>query len=778
MHRTGRTLAACLLAAALLPAALAGLEGGAIRGRVLLAPGREAASEVLITVSPVRPETLSGPDGAFVIPSLPAGRYTLRFQRTGLVSREIIVDVGPGETAELDVLLEPTRLTLHEEITVTAERGLEASFESPAAVNTLAARDLAGQWPRTAPEMLPEAPGVWLQKTNHGGGSPFVRGLTGNQVLTLVDGIRLNNSTYRYGPNQYINTIDPYSLDRIEVLRGGVSTLYGSDAIGGTLHFLSASPGLAAAGTEFHAAGRGKLAGEGMESSGRLDLRLRTPQWGLIGGVSLRSFGDLRAGGGLGVQSPSGYDETAANLKGLFKLGDELLLTAAFQSVRQPEVPAYDQVAQRGYARYVFRPQERHLSYLRLTSFSSKPLWREIEATVSWQESDEGRERQKEASDLVVAERDRVTTLGLQFRLRSEPRSAWSLTTGVDIYSDLVRSAAAETDLATGTTVEKRGLYPDRAKAFDLAIYHAQSLDVRRFGLRAGVRCDLVSIRARDGFFGDTSISPAALAGHFSALYRVSGTLHAVFNLSRSFRAPNINNLSTFGLFDYGIEVPVPGLRPEYGTTMEAGAKSKGDRWAWALYVYRTRPGLREESRRHPGAVPMAHGGLTRGPGRHGAAAGAQRQPGGQSLPAGDVPARPARGHVLHRRRAAGIRPDEGGGRGVHHAADQSHRLDDRRAERHLRQSHSGHAADAQVGRTFSGGIRLRLPPSSPIPAPFARAVRSNPETSRIIGRRKWVSSAGSIEMRIEILFGDETKGLMIDRLNGSGCELPVEGNR
>jgi len=589
MRRTGRTLAACLLAAALLPAALAGLEGGAIRGRVLLAPGREAASEVLITVSPVRPETISGPDGAFVIPSLPAGRYTLRFQRTGLVSREIIVDVGPGETADLDVLLEPTRLTLHEEITVTAERGLEASFDSPAAVNTLAARDLAGQWPRTAPEMLPEAPGVWLQKTNHGGGSPFVRGLTGNQILTLVDGIRLNNSTYRYGPNQYINTIDPYSLDRIEVLRGGGSTLYGSDAIGGTLHFLSASPGLAASGTEFHAAGRGKLAGGGMESSGRLDLRLRTRQWGLIGGVSLRSFGDLRAGGGLGVQSPSGYDETAANLKGLFKLGDELLLTAAFQSVRQPEVPAYDQVAQRGYARYVFSPQERHLSYLRLTSFSSKPLWREIEATVSWQESDEGRERQKEASDLVVAERDRVTTLGLQFRLRSEPRSAWSLTTGVDLYSDLVRSTGEETDLATGTTVEKRGLYPDRAKAFDLAVYHAQSLDVRRFGLRAGVRCDFVSIRARDGLFGDTSISPAALAGHFSALYRVSGTLHAVFNLSRSFRAPNINDLSTFGLFDYGIEVPAPGLRPEYGTTVEAGAKSKGDRWAWALCVYRTR---------------------------------------------------------------------------------------------------------------------------------------------------------------------------------------------
>src|SRR5450755_666491 len=112
--------------------------------------------------------------------------------------------------------------------------------------------------------------------------------------------------------------------------------------------------------------------------------------------------------------------------------------------------------------------------------------------------------------------------------------------------------------------------------------------------------------------------------------------------------------------------------------------------------LYRS-AGLREKGRLQPGAVSLAHGGLTRGPGRHGVAAGAQQQPGDQNLPAGQVPARPARGHVLHRRRAGRLRAYESARRRVHHATKGCDGIQDRHVERHLRQSHSGHAADALV---------------------------------------------------------------------------------
>src|SRR6266403_3424427 len=106
--------------------------------------------------------------------------------------------------------------------------------------------------------------------------------------------------------------------------------------------------------------------------------------------------------------------------------------------------------------------------------------------------------------------------------------------------------------------------------------------------------------------------------------------------------------------------------------------------------LYRS-AGLREEGRLQPRAVSLADGGLIGGPGRHRAAAGAQQQPGGESLPTGHAPAKPARGHVLHRRRAGRLRAYESARRRVHHATKGRDGLQDRHAERHLRQPYSAH---------------------------------------------------------------------------------------
>src|SRR2546430_4740932 len=103
--------------------------------------------------------------------------------------------------------------------------------------------------------------------------------------------------------------------------------------------------------------------------------------------------------------------------------------------------------------------------------------------------------------------------------------------------------------------------------------------------------------------------------------------------------------------------------------------------------------GLCQEGRCQSGPISLADRGLARGAGRHGAAAGAQRQPRGQGVSAGDLSTGQARGHVLHRRRQGRLRADQGPRRRVHDAAHRRDRLDHCDAERHLRQPHSAHPA-------------------------------------------------------------------------------------
>ncbi|MCO4748028.1 MAG: TonB-dependent receptor plug domain-containing protein, partial [Proteobacteria bacterium] len=91
---------------------------------------------------------------------------------------------------------------------------------------------------RDLPELLEQAPGVHMQLTNRGSGAPFLRGQVGPQNLVLVDGLAHNLSTYRTGPNQYLAVVDPFG-DRIEIVRGPSSVLYGNGAMGGVIHVQS-----------------------------------------------------------------------------------------------------------------------------------------------------------------------------------------------------------------------------------------------------------------------------------------------------------------------------------------------------------------------------------------------------------------------------------------------------------------------------------------------------------------------------------------------------------
>ena len=98
-------------------------------------------------------------------------------------------------------------------------------------------------------EAITEEAGVHLQRTSPSMAGVFVRGLTGNKVNIYVDGVRYSNGAQRGGVNTFLNLIDQSSIEGIEVVHGPNSAEYGSDALGGTVQFLTKTPALAASGS-------------------------------------------------------------------------------------------------------------------------------------------------------------------------------------------------------------------------------------------------------------------------------------------------------------------------------------------------------------------------------------------------------------------------------------------------------------------------------------------------------------------------------------------------
>jgi outer membrane receptor protein involved in Fe transport len=471
---------------------------------------------------------------------------------------------------------------------VTAQRHEMNVFDVPQSMTVMDQREIARKIPRSTPEALMESAGVWMQKTNHGGGSPFIRGLVGNQVLVLVDGIRLNNTTFRYGPNQYLNTIDPSQIERIEILRGSGSVLYGSDALGGVINIVTKQPNFSNDGIHFISNLYLKYMSSNMEKSGRIELGFSSSRMAVLGGFSMKDFGDLKAGGDLGTESPSGYSEINGDLKAVVRLSSKQLLTMSYQNVNQYDIPRFDQVTQRGYLKYSFDPQTRQMAYLKFESFLSSKWVDSFGITTSWQQSTEGRIKEKRGERIRTTEEDDVDVYGLSFKLHSKPLKIWTMSYGVDYYYDKVHSWRRDLDLESNTVVEKRGLYPDGATAKSLAVFINNLIVFKKLSINFGGRFNHYSLSAVDETFNNLRISPEAWVSSASFMYSIHQDHKLTTSVSQGFRAPNINDMSSLGGFDYGIEVPGVNLSPEKTMNFEFVYKSRMNHAALSLAVYRT----------------------------------------------------------------------------------------------------------------------------------------------------------------------------------------------
>lgn len=472
------------------------------------------------------------------------------------------------------------------EVVISANRYGSPRMKTPEAIRIVDGKTIQKFQLRTAPEALTKTPGVFVQKTNHGGGSPFLRGLTGNQTLLMVDGIRLSNSTMRYGPNQYFNTIDVFSVEKIEVLRGSGSVQYGSDAIGGTIHAFSYDPDTSAI-PSWRSSLLTRFATSRMEQSIRGGINYSNKRSAFRGGVTWRNFGDLIGGDTTGRQAPTGYGELDFDIKGKIHLSSSSLLTMVYQNVHQSHIPVFHKVVLENYAINEMDPQNRELVYLRLNQKFDAGVFKSAVFTASYQHSEEGRLLRKNGSSVLRTENDRVRTMSFSAEALSSGRNGWSANTGIEIYNDLVSSSRLDKDLQTGAEVLKRGLYPDGAAMTSIAAFSMHSFDLPEWNFTVGGRFNSYIIKVYDEAVGATTLSPSALVGNMSVMKKLTRTSNLFVSVNSGFRAPNVDDLGTLGIVDFRYETPNFELKPEHSFQYQAGYKFRNSKLSGEIYIYR-----------------------------------------------------------------------------------------------------------------------------------------------------------------------------------------------
>lgn len=489
---------------------------------------------------------------------------------------------------EIDSILVGDSIPSHilAEVVITAKRYESFQLKTPEAIRSLNYRYIQDFQSRTSSEALMLTPGVFVQKTNHGGGSPFLRGVTGNQTLLLIDGIRLSNATMRYGPNQYLNTIDVFSLEKFEVLRGSGSVQYGSDAVGGTIQAFSR-----ALDTTLQQTWGGtvltRLATQGMEKSMHGRVNFSNKGVAFSAGITGRNFGDIVGGDTTGIQTPTGYGEFDFDVKAKVILSPKSDLTMAYQNVNQNDVPVYHKVALEDYAINKMDPQKRQLAYARLNHKFHEGIFKSAVFTASFQHVEEGRELLKNGSSTLRTEKDKVRSLGFSAETYSSNNMNWSANTGLEVYHDLVNSSRNEMDLSTDSDTTKRGLYPDGSTMTSIAAFTIHTINLQSWSLTAGARFNSYMIQVDDEALGVTKLTPSALVGNLAVLRKLNTSSNVFISMNTGFRAPNIDDLGTLGIVDFRYETPNFDLKPEYSFQYQIGYKYRGGKLRGDIYLYR-----------------------------------------------------------------------------------------------------------------------------------------------------------------------------------------------
>ncbi len=571
----------------LYPSSLLAQDSGRIEGIVLDAADGTPLVAVNVFLKEMRVGSFTDREGRFRITGLPALEDILVVSHIGHKTEEILIRLSAGETRNLEIRMELQTLEAGRN-TVTASRRTESEFRSQKAVSVTDDNTISRRPAGSTADALREQTGILVQKTTAGHGTPIIRGLIGNDILLLYNGVRLNKPTIRFGGNQYMNTVDAEALSRIEVVRGPGSVLYGSDAVGGVVNLITSPPAFTDGETGWRPLLRTRYTSADRGRSLHLGLERRGPNLTARLGVTARSLGNLDPGGEISVQDPTGYDELSAHLITSMRLSPRQTLRLDLIRVSQSEVPRYDQYASGAYETYIYDPQDRFLGMLRYEIRQPFTWLSSIEWNISWQREHEGRIQQRSGSGKLRNDEDIITTAGTFIQATSLVAARHAIRWGFEYYRDRVHSTRVETE--AGITEEARGAFPDPSRYSSLGVFLSDDITLStRTDISIGLRSSRMHLQSPlGGAFGNYQDTFNNVTGNLGFSHHLWTGFNLVGSLSRGFRAPNFNDTVVLKATNSGVDAPSPGLKPEVSTNGELGVKIEWNSSDIELWVYYT----------------------------------------------------------------------------------------------------------------------------------------------------------------------------------------------
>ena len=437
-----------------------------------------------------------------------------------------------------------------DEVVVTVMRRASSLHDISMPVSLVAGEEVQSQ--KILTDALSARSGVFLQQTTPGQGAAVVRGLKGSAVLHMVDGIRLNNAIFRSAPTQYLALVPTSGIERLEVIRGTPTSLYGSDAIGGVVQVITRKPNFDSESFDVRADAMVGFdtAEDGRMLNATIDFGTRRYAGSLSG--EYRSAGDRRIGGGDVIQ-PSGYDSKAVRM--LFSASPSMdkswLLDLHY--LEQPLtyrvdelVPGFGQTLPSS-SEFAFKPNERAFVHLQRTR-SGGVLGLDWKTDLAWQRIvDDRTTRDLGSADRI--EESNSSDLSALTLSAAQNSDAGSWVLGADIYHDRVRSSRSSTDIDTLLSQQLAPRFPDDSTILQFALYG--NIDRRltdRQLVSVGVRYSNVGIKLPASLgIEATDLDVNDFSGDLGWIYTLSETTQLFANVGYGFRAPNVFDLGSLG---------------------------------------------------------------------------------------------------------------------------------------------------------------------------------------------------------------------------------------